>query len=85
MPKNKKPAGGRPAQNFDPRDAKKSATGPFRGRDDDRSGSARKPRWTGEDRAGRAASRDDRGQRFDRDARAPRRDDRSFGDRGPRR
>ena len=85
MPKNKKPAGGRPAQNFDPRYAKKSATGPFRGRDDDRSGSARKPRWTGEDRAGRAASRDDRGQRFDRDARAPRRDDRSFGDRGPRR
>ncbi|MBF0817667.1 hypothetical protein IR155_14870, partial [Microbacterium paludicola] len=33
MPKNKKPAGGRPAQNFDPRYAKKKTGGPFRGND----------------------------------------------------
>ncbi|GAA4194734.1 hypothetical protein GCM10022219_18500 [Microbacterium oryzae] len=31
MPKSKKPAGGRPAQNFDPRYAKKKPGGPFRG------------------------------------------------------
>ncbi|WOF22685.1 DEAD/DEAH box helicase [Microbacterium betulae] len=53
MPKNKKPAGGRPAQNFDPRYAKKRTGGPFRGND---SGS-RGPR---RDEAGRPARADDR-------------------------
>ncbi|WP_029151313.1 DEAD/DEAH box helicase [Microbacterium indicum] len=51
MPKNKKPAGGRPSQNFDPRYAKKSDGG-------------RKPRWSNDDRAARSGARDDRS--FDR-------------------
>ncbi|WP_119695847.1 DEAD/DEAH box helicase, partial [Microbacterium halotolerans] len=61
MPKNKKPAGGRPAKNFDPRYAKKSS---HRGQSTERPG-ARKQRWTDEDRAGRdnarAFSRDNGG------------------------
>ncbi|HLS93579.1 MAG TPA: DEAD/DEAH box helicase, partial [Microbacterium sp.] len=93
MPKNKKPAGGRPAKNFDPRYASKS-------------GGARKPRWNRDDRDqrahgsaprdGHAANRDDRRQaRFgDQSDRGPRRFDgdrdqarggRRFEDRGSRR
>ncbi|SJM48319.1 DEAD-box ATP-dependent RNA helicase CshA [Frigoribacterium sp. JB110] len=87
MPKNKKPAGGRPAKNFDPRYAKKSS---HRGQSADRPG-ARKQRWTDEDRAGRdnarAFSRDNGGSgrpvRGRDDSGRPSRDDRSFGgDRG---
>ncbi|GLJ61788.1 hypothetical protein GCM10017576_19180 [Microbacterium barkeri] len=70
MPKNKKPAGGRPAQNFDPRYAKKKPGGPFRGND----GASRGPR---RDDARRARD----GDRFDRSSsdRFERRDDRGFG------
>ena len=62
MPKSKKPAGGRPVKNFDPRYASKS-------------GGSRKPRWSRDDRAQRGGfdsrgssshERDDR--RFDRDS-----------------
>ncbi|MGK9220575.1 MULTISPECIES: DEAD/DEAH box helicase [unclassified Microbacterium] len=70
MPKNKKPAGGRPAQNFDPRYAKKKPGGPFRGND----GASRGPR-----RDDARPARD--GDRFDRSSsdRFERRDDRGFG------
>ena len=75
MPKNKKPAGGRPAKNFDPSYAKKPA---HRGQGGDRPG-ARKARWSNEDRAARSGQRDggrpsgrgpvgsDRPARYDRD------------------
>lgn len=91
MPKNKKPAGGRPAKNFDPSYAKKPA---HRGQAGDRPG-ARKARWTNEDRAARSGSRDggrsygrgpagaERSSRFERDDRraGDRRDDRFGGGR----
>ncbi|WP_345436998.1 DEAD/DEAH box helicase [Microbacterium gilvum] len=77
MPKSKKPAGGRPAQNFDPRYAKKKTGGPFRGND----GGSRGPRR--DDSAAGGYRRDDRGfagreggQR--REGGYERRDDRGF-------
>ncbi|MTE23968.1 DEAD/DEAH box helicase [Microbacterium sp. ZXX196] len=83
MPKNKKPAGGRPAQNFDPRYAKKSG-GPFRGNDHRDGGPGRKPRWSRDDRDARSGEGRGSGERrFDRDERPRRFEDR--GDRGPRR
>ncbi|MGI6879605.1 DEAD/DEAH box helicase [Microbacterium sp. gxy059] len=83
MPKSKKPAGGRPSKNFDPRYANKNSRGPFRGHGRDDEG--RKPRWSRDDRdASRGPRREDRGERrFDRDDRPRRFEDR--GDRGPRR
>ncbi|WP_345752241.1 DEAD/DEAH box helicase [Microbacterium rhizophilus] len=76
MPKNKKPAGGRPAQNFDPRYAKKKTGGPFRGSD----GGSRGPRR--DDSAGRF----DRAERprVDRDARPARDGERRSFDRPQR-
>jgi superfamily II DNA/RNA helicase len=78
MPKNKKPAGGRPAQNFDPRYAKKKTGGPFRGIDGGSRGprrddSAARPVRDGE----RRFDRTDR-PRFERDARPARDGERRF-------
>jgi len=91
MPKNTNRSGARAPKNFDPRYAKKSTGGPFRGhgRDDERAGS-RKPRWSADDRGARSGARDDRpaaaGERRSGDAR---RDDRAGrfdrADRGERR
>ncbi|MDR5698627.1 DEAD/DEAH box helicase [Agromyces aerolatus] len=93
MPKNKKPAGGRPARNFDPSYAKSSRTKPgqkpgsrsagHRGYRPDEAEAPRKARWTRDERVagGRAPQRAGQG---DRDERAPRGfDDRD--DRGGRR
>lgn len=74
MPKNKKPAGGRPAKNFDPRYAKKSS---HRGQGGP--AASRKNRWSDEERAGRSAASDiSRGTRSGRQTSGGR-DDR-FGD-----
>jgi len=77
MPKNKKPAGGRPAKNFDPRYAKKSS---HRGQGGPASGG--KNRWNDDDRAGRTSARDisrgardSRGQAGDERGGRPQRDD----------
>lgn len=73
MPKNKKPAGGRPAKNFDPRYGK-SSTG------------SRKPRWSRDDRGERGSGsgpRRDRAEGGYRQNRDERRQDR-FGDQGGR-
>ncbi|MFI8592942.1 DEAD/DEAH box helicase [Microbacterium sp. NPDC078428] len=90
MPKNKKPAGGRPAANFDPRYGQRSAAKPgsrsagHRGHRPDEAEPAGKRRWSAQEKAGRdeargirTHSRDARGGRFD-DARPPR------PERGPR-
>ncbi|WP_105567552.1 DEAD/DEAH box helicase [Microbacterium halophytorum] len=82
MPKNKKPAGGRPAKNFDPRYAKKK---PHRGQ----GGVAGKNRWSDEDRAkrddARAFSRDNGGAKgSDRGYGGRVRDDRDSQARGAR-
>ena len=90
MPKNKKPAGGRPAANFDPRYGQRSAAKPgsrsagHRGHRPDEAEPAGKRRWSAQEKAGRDAargirthSRDARGGRFD-DARPAR------PERGPR-
>ncbi|HEU5223322.1 MAG TPA: DEAD/DEAH box helicase [Candidatus Lumbricidophila sp.] len=92
MPKNKKPAGGRPAKNFDPNRgaAKAGSRSPgHRGFRTESSDGPRKPRWNSDERAARteggAYSRPagDRAPRsFDRDDRAPRSFDR--GDRPAR-
>ncbi|MGR2752724.1 DEAD/DEAH box helicase [Agromyces arachidis] len=96
MPKNKKPAGGRPAKNFDPSYAKggrsRGATAQkpgsrspgHRGYRADEAVAPRKARWSREERveSGRTPHRADRPGR-DRDDRAPRRFDRD--DRAPRR
>ena len=90
MPKNKKPAGGRPAKNFEPhagpkagRPSRPAASKPgsksagHRGYRPEEA-AAPKRRWDAAERAERAASRDDRAPRTDRDER-PRfnRDDRA--------
>jgi len=88
MPKNTNRSGARAPKNFDPRYAKKSTGGPFRGhgRDDER-----KPRWSADDRGARAGARDERtGSTGDRRFDGPRRDDRAgrpdrTNDRGERR
>ncbi|WP_394553285.1 DEAD/DEAH box helicase [Agromyces sp. MMS24-JH15] len=91
MPKNKKPAGGRPARNFDPSYARASAKPGSRSkghrghRPDEAEARAKAPRWTREERiaGGRTEHRSERTGRFERDDRAPRRLDRD--DRTPRR
>ena len=92
MPKNKKPAGGRPARNFDPY-AKNSRTGTaqkpgarsagHRGYRPDEAEGQRKARWTRDERVagGRTPHRGDREDRERREqgaapARGPQRDDR---------
>jgi superfamily II DNA/RNA helicase len=88
MPKNKKPAGGRPAKNFEPnRYGAKSATAPRYGAPKATAGSRseghrgyrapdenapKKARWNADERAARAEARPARS--YDRDDRAPRRD-----------
>ncbi|MBP2436418.1 DEAD/DEAH box helicase [Microbacterium amylolyticum] len=71
MPKNKKPAGGRPAKNFDPRYSAKASD-------------SRKARWSNEDREVRAGGRGDtRAPRTDRGDFRSNRDDRrreTYGD-----
>ncbi|GGH42061.1 DEAD/DEAH box helicase [Microbacterium album] len=90
MPKNKKPAGGRPAQNFDPRYAKKKTGGPFRGNDGPRGPRRedRPARFTRDERADRPRfERDDRPRRStDERAERPRysRDDRPAREERPR-
>ncbi|WP_421355076.1 DEAD/DEAH box helicase [Microbacterium phosphatis] len=77
MPKNKKPAGGRPAQNFDPRYAKKKPGGPFRGndgargprRDDSVGYRAERPARDGERRSFDRPARDGERPRYDRSER----------------
>ncbi|GGI46108.1 superfamily II DNA/RNA helicase [Agromyces flavus] len=90
MPKNKKPAGGRPARNFDPSYAgarkKPGSRSPgHRGYRPEEPASDRAPRWSREERvaSGRTPHRSERpGRDRDRDERAPRRD---RDDRAPRR
>jgi len=77
MPKNKKPAGGRPAQNFDPRYAKKKPGGPFRGNDGARGPRrdetvgyrAERPARDGERRSFDRPARDGERPRYDRSER----------------
>ncbi|MEI5584094.1 MULTISPECIES: DEAD/DEAH box helicase [unclassified Agromyces] len=90
MPKNKKPAGGRPAKNFDPSYAKGGRSGGsashkpgsrspgHRGYRADEAVAPRKARWSREERveSGRTPHRAERPGRADRDDRAPRRFDR---------
>ncbi|MFE5670802.1 DEAD/DEAH box helicase [Agromyces sp. NPDC056523] len=100
MPKNKKPAGGRPARNFDPSYASGARKKPgsrspgHRGYRPEEPASDRAPRWSRDERvaSGRTPHRSERpGRDRDRDERAPRRfeDDRSprrdRDDRAPRR
>jgi superfamily II DNA/RNA helicase len=78
MPKNKKPAGGRPAKNFEPRYGAKKSGGPsagsrspgHRGYRPESTEAPRKNRWTNEDRDARrgapAGSRPVRGERTER-------------------
>ncbi|MEJ3406139.1 DEAD/DEAH box helicase [Rathayibacter sp. YIM 133350] len=94
MPKNKKPAGGRPAKNFDPSYARGGKNGPkagsrspgHRGYKPESEAPAKKARWNADERAARTTSfeggeRRSYGERPARDDRAPRR----FDDRAPRR
>lgn len=91
MPKNKKPAGGRPAKNFDPSYAKGGRSGGsashkpgsrspgHRGYRADEAVAPRKARWSREERveSGRTPHRAERpGRERDRDDRSPRRFDR---------
>ncbi|WP_261165457.1 DEAD/DEAH box helicase [Microbacterium sp. Marseille-Q6965] len=78
MPKNTNRSGARAPKNFDPRYAKKSTGGPFRGhgRDDER-GASRKPRWSADDRGARTGARDERSAHGERRFDGPRRDDRA--------
>ena len=100
MPKNNKPAGGRPAKNFDPGYARKSG-GPagsttgsrspghrgYRAADGD---APKKARWNADERAARRHSdepreqRAPRDERYDRDAQAPRSSERPTYTRGER-
>ncbi|MET1053082.1 MAG: DEAD/DEAH box helicase, partial [Mycetocola sp.] len=100
MPKNKKPAGGRPAKNFDPGYARKSggpagaATGSrspgHRGFRPVEGDAPKKARWNADERAARRHSdepreqRAPRDERYDRDAQAPRNSDRPSYTRGER-
>ncbi|SJN18739.1 DEAD/DEAH box helicase [Mycetocola reblochoni] len=89
MPKNKKPAGGRPAKNFDPSYADRRSGGKGAQRPGSRSpghrghraddAAPRKARWNADERAARAAERSGGG----RDERSARPSDRD--ERGPRR
>ena len=75
MPKSKKPAGGRPAKNFDPSRGKKKSGTPGR------PGTGRSDRFDRDQRPARGehferSERPARGERTERSERAPRRDDR---------
>lgn len=92
MPKNKKPAGGRPARNFDPSYASGARKKPgsrspgHRGHRPEEADADRKPRWSRDERVatGRAPHRSERPgrDRDDRPARSSDRDDRASAVRG---
>jgi superfamily II DNA/RNA helicase len=95
MPKNKKPAGGRAAKNFEPRFGAKKSGGPsagsrspgHRGFRAESTEAPRKDRWNSADRdARRGAPAGERSERpaYGRDDRAPRAERPSYGDRAPR-
>jgi len=95
MPKNKKPAGGRAAKNFEPRFGAKKSGGPsagsrspgHRGFRAESTEAPRKDRWNSADRdARRGAAAGERSERpaYGRDERAPRGERPSYGDRAPR-
>ncbi|MBG6238848.1 superfamily II DNA/RNA helicase [Mycetocola sp. CAN_C7] len=100
MPKNKKPAGGRPAKNFDPTYARKSggpagaATGSrspgHRGHRPVEGDAPKKARWNADERAARRHSdepreqRAPRDERYDRDVQPPRNAERPSYTRGER-
>jgi superfamily II DNA/RNA helicase len=95
MPKNKKPAGGRPVKNFEPRFGAKKTGGPsagsrspgHRGFRSESTEAPRKDRWNASDRdARRAAPSGERSERpaYGRDDRAPRTERSAYGDRAPR-
>ncbi|HEU4465904.1 MAG TPA: DEAD/DEAH box helicase [Agromyces sp.] len=85
MPKNKKPAGGRPARNFDPSYASGAKKKPgsrspgHRGHRPEEPSSDRRPRWSRDERvaSGRAPHRSKRPGRDERPARSSDRDDRA--------
>jgi superfamily II DNA/RNA helicase len=85
MPKNKKPAGGRPARNFDPSYASGAKKKPgsrspgHRGHRPEEPSSDRRPRWSRDERvaSGRAPHRSERPGRDERPARSSDRDDRA--------
>lgn len=85
MPKNKKPAGGRPARNFDPSYASGAKKKPgsrspgHRGHRPEEQSSDRRPRWSRDERvaSGRAPHRSERPGRDERPARSSDRDDRA--------
>jgi superfamily II DNA/RNA helicase len=100
MPKNKKPAGGRPAKNFEPRTGAKAGrpSRPAAAKPGSKSPKHRgwkpeepaagKRRWDAAERAERATGRDDRAPRDDRGPRAERSERPAYGardDRAPRR
>ncbi|MEY4102710.1 MAG: hypothetical protein RIR88_844 [Actinomycetota bacterium] len=95
MPKNKKPAGGRPVKNFEPRFGAKKTGGPaagsrspgHRGFRAESTEAPRKDRWNAADRdARRGAPAGERSERpaYNRDDRAPRGERPSYGDRTER-
>lgn len=93
MPKNKKPAGGRPAKNFEPRYGAKKTGGPsagsrspgHRGFRAESNEAPAKNRWNSEDRdARRGAPAGERPAYGDRAPRGDRNDRPAYGDRAPR-
>jgi len=95
MPKNKKPAGGRPVKNFEPRFGAKKTGGPsagsrspgHRGFRAESTEAPRKDRWNSADRdARRGAPSGERSDRpaYNRADRAPRGERPTYGDRAPR-
>jgi superfamily II DNA/RNA helicase len=95
MPKNKKPAGGRPVKNFEPRFGAKKTGGPaagsrspgHRGFRAESTEAPRKDRWNSADRdARRGAPTGERSERpaYNRDDRAPRTERPTYGDRNDR-
>jgi superfamily II DNA/RNA helicase len=95
MPKNKKPAGGRPVKNFEPRFGAKKTGGPaagsrspgHRGFRAESTEAPRKDRWNSADRdARRGAPTGERSERpaYNRDDRAPRTERPAYGDRNDR-